>query len=64
MGKFRFILGAATGAAAALLFAPRTGKETRQLLSDKIEDVADRAPQPSAMRQSPLWTRQKTFTPR
>ena len=46
MGKFRFILGAATGAAAALLFAPRTGKETRQLLSDKIEDVADRAPQP------------------
>lgn len=45
MGKFRFLLGAATGAAAALLFAPRAGKETRQLLTDKIEDVADRAPE-------------------
>lgn len=45
MGKFRFILGAATGAVAALLFAPRSGKETRQLLTDKIEDVADRAPE-------------------
>ena len=46
MGKFRFLLGAATGAAAALLFAPRSGKETRQLIGEKIEDVADRAPEP------------------
>lgn len=46
MGKFRFLLGAATGAAAALLFAPRSGKETRQLLTEKIEDVADSAPEP------------------
>ncbi|MGN0038748.1 MAG: YtxH domain-containing protein [Coriobacteriales bacterium] len=46
MGKFRFILGAAAGAAAALLFAPRSGKETRRLLAEKVEDVADAAPEP------------------
>ena len=46
MGKFRFILGAATGAAAALLLAPRSGKETRALLSEKLEDAAESAPEP------------------
>lgn len=46
MGKFRFILGAAAGAAAALLFAPRSGKETRKLLAEKVEDAADAAPEP------------------
>lgn len=46
MGKFRFILGAMTGAAAALLLAPRSGKETRQLLSEKLEDAAEYAPEP------------------
>ncbi|MGN0072790.1 MAG: YtxH domain-containing protein [Coriobacteriales bacterium] len=46
MGKFRFVLGAAAGAAAALLFAPRSGKETRRLLAEKVEDVADAAPEP------------------
>ena len=46
MGKFRFILGAAAGAAAALLFAPRSGKETRRLLAEKVEDAADAAPEP------------------
>ena len=54
MGKFRFLLGAATGAAAALLFAPRSGKETRQLLTDKIEDVADRAPEPIRTAAEPI----------
>lgn len=54
MGKFRFILGAATGAVAALLFAPRSGKETRQLLTDKIEDVADRAPEPVRSAAEPI----------
>ena len=54
MGKFRFLLGAATGAAAALLFDPRTGKETRQLLTDKIEDVADRAPEPIRTAAEPI----------
>lgn len=46
MGKFRFFLGAAAGAAAALLLAPRSGKETRQLLSEKLEDAVEVAPEP------------------
>lgn len=54
MGKLRFLLGAATGAAAALLFAPRSGKETRQLLTEKIEDVADRAPEPICTAAEPI----------
>ena len=33
-----FVAGAAVGAAIALLFAPNTGKETRQLLSKKADE--------------------------
>jgi gas vesicle protein len=32
-----FLTGAVIGAAAAMLFAPRRGKETRQYLSDKAQ---------------------------
>ena len=46
MAKFRFIAGAAVGAVAALLLAPRTGKETRALVAGKIDDAVDAAPQP------------------
>jgi len=36
-----FLFGAAVGAGLALLYAPRTGKETRQKLKDFSDRVAD-----------------------
>lgn len=38
-----FLFGAAMGAAAALLLAPRTGEETRELLTEKGNEWARRA---------------------
>jgi gas vesicle protein len=38
-----FLLGAVSGAAAALLFAPATGRETREYLSDRAREGRDRA---------------------
>ncbi|MEJ2109785.1 MAG: YtxH domain-containing protein [Acidobacteriota bacterium] len=35
------VLGAAIGAIAALLFAPRSGEETRQLIASKAREGAD-----------------------
>ena len=32
-----FVIGMGAGVAAAMLFAPRSGEETRQILSDKVE---------------------------
>ena len=37
-----FLLGAATGAVLALLYAPRSGQETRELLSEKLRETAER----------------------
>jgi len=38
-----FILGAVAGAAAALLFAPATGEETRRLLAERAREGRDKA---------------------
>jgi gas vesicle protein len=38
-----FLLGGVLGAAAALLLAPRTGRETREILAERGGDVARRA---------------------
>jgi gas vesicle protein len=38
-----FLAGAVTGAAVALLFAPATGDETRQFLSEKARESRERA---------------------
>jgi gas vesicle protein len=53
-----FILGAATGAAVALLMAPATGEETRRLLADKAREGRDRA-NDAARQGRELWDRQK-----
>ena len=37
-----FLLGGLTGAALAILYAPRSGRETRELLGEKIREGADR----------------------
>jgi len=37
-----FMLGALSGAAFAILFAPRSGRETRELLGDRMRETADR----------------------
>ncbi len=36
-----FLFGAAVGAVVALLFAPRSGEETRQILVDRARDTSD-----------------------
>jgi gas vesicle protein len=35
------LIGAAVGGTIALLYAPRSGKETRQLIKDKASEVMD-----------------------
>ena len=38
-----FLLGAVSGAAVALLYAPATGRETRDFVADKARESLDRA---------------------
>jgi gas vesicle protein len=40
-----FLLGALSGAALAILFAPRSGRETREILGDKLRETAERGRQ-------------------
>ena len=40
---FAFMAGAAVGAAVALLFAPATGEETRDFLSQRAKEGRDKA---------------------
>lgn len=37
-----FMIGAALGAAVALLYAPHEGKETRRILGEKAEEARDK----------------------
>lgn len=37
-----FMLGALSGAALAILFAPRSGRETRELLGEGLRETAER----------------------
>jgi gas vesicle protein len=37
-----FLVGALTGAAAAVLLAPRSGRETREMLGERWRDAAER----------------------
>ena len=40
---FSFLAGGITGAAVALLLAPRSGKATREIMGRKLNDAADSA---------------------
>ena len=40
-----FVVGAVTGAAVALLFAPASGEETREYLSERAQEGRDKARQ-------------------
>jgi gas vesicle protein len=42
-----FILGAVSGAAVALLYAPATGRETREFLGEKAREGRERAAEAS-----------------
>lgn len=37
-----FLLGALSGAALAILYAPRSGRETREILGEKLRETAER----------------------
>lgn len=37
-----FLLGGLTGAALAILFAPRSGRETREMLGERLREGAER----------------------
>jgi gas vesicle protein len=50
-----FLLGAAVGAAVALLFAPAPGRETREFLGQKAREGQDKA----AELAKEAWTRQR-----
>src|SRR5512140_940547 len=38
-----FVLGALSGAALAILFAPRSGRETREVIGEKLRQTAERS---------------------
>lgn len=42
-GFFTFLLGGLIGAAVALLYAPRSGEETRQVLVDNSQEIKNKA---------------------
>lgn len=42
-GLGKFVLGAMVGAGLGILFAPRSGKETRKMLKDKMDDLVKKA---------------------
>ena len=42
-GMGKFIAGAALGAGLGILFAPKSGKETREELSKKLKEIIDQA---------------------
>ena len=43
IGFWAFLLGGLIGGALGLLYAPRSGEETRKILSDEGQEIADKA---------------------
>ena len=57
-----FILGAVSGAAVALLYAPASGKETREYLGDKAADARAKAVETAAKGREALNQGRETLT--
>jgi gas vesicle protein len=57
-----FILGAVSGAAFALLYAPATGRETRGYLGDKAAEARARAAEAAAKGRDALNQGRETIT--
>ena len=57
-----FLLGALTGAAVAMLFAPATGKETRDFLSEKAREGRDRAAEAAQKTREVIKEQRDTIT--
>jgi gas vesicle protein len=57
-----FILGAVSGAALALLYAPASGRETRERLAERAEDARARAAEAAAKGRDVLTQGRETLT--
>jgi len=57
-----FILGAVSGAALALLYAPATGRETREYLGDRAADARARAAEAAAKGREVINQGRETIT--
>jgi gas vesicle protein len=57
-----FLLGAVGGAAAALLFAPATGRETRDYLGQRAREGRDRAAEMAEKGRQAIKEGQETLT--
>jgi len=57
-----FILGAVSGAALALLYAPATGRETREYLGDRAADARARASEAAAKGRDVINQGRETIT--
>ena len=57
-----FILGAVSGAALALLYAPASGRETREYLGDRAADARARAAEAAAKGRDVISQGRETIT--
>jgi gas vesicle protein len=57
-----FILGAVSGAAVALLYAPQSGRETRDLLNEKANEARARAAEAAARSRDAINQGRETLT--
>jgi gas vesicle protein len=57
-----FILGAVSGAAVALLYAPQSGKETREYLNERANEARARAAEAAAKGREAISQGRETLT--
>jgi gas vesicle protein len=57
-----FLLGAVSGAAVALLYAPQSGRETREFLGEKANEARARAAEAAARGRDALNQGRETLT--